>query len=193
MQCDSFMHRLQDALDSRVDPASDALLAQHAERCPDCKARLADWTAVDAMWSGSDARPKRWRIGPLTALAATIVAGLLGTWMLLGLESVDERVAETATAPVSPAVVSIRAPADDQDLEQVLTTVASRELSRWADDAWRPVVEGLRPVTGSLSAAVRAFQPASLHLGKGGEERASGQARSASDALGLIDDVSALV
>jgi hypothetical protein len=55
MRCAEFESRLNDLLDERVEPAADAILAEHAQRCPRC-AELA--TSHELLLEGTRLLPK---------------------------------------------------------------------------------------------------------------------------------------
>jgi hypothetical protein len=74
MRCAEFEARLNDVLDERVEPAADAVLAEHAERCPRC-AELA--ASHELLLEGARLMPKvELRSAERTTLARHVVAAM---------------------------------------------------------------------------------------------------------------------
>ncbi len=74
MRCAEFESRLNDLLDERVEPAADAVLTEHAERCPQC-AELV--TSHELLLEGTRLLPKvQLRSGESELLGRRVVAAV---------------------------------------------------------------------------------------------------------------------
>jgi len=75
MRCAEFESRLNDLLDERVEPAGDAVLTEHAERCPQCAELVA---AHELLLEGTRLLPKvQLRPGERETLGRRVIAAMV--------------------------------------------------------------------------------------------------------------------
>lgn len=184
MKCEKFEQRLNEQLDERRCWDDDPQLAEHAARCAGCRELLS---LYDTLFDGLDARSTpepddRFALGVLEkmserphrarsllqivlplAIAAAVLVALRP--MLNSSESPsgapNDQIVETAPGTAGVPEIALYDPTSEQYLTVIRLTgramaTLPNTVRRATDDS--PMVEGIRPLTYSFSAALDALR-----------------------------------